>query len=213
MKSINNTEGNVVSTWAYKHRTAPLLLPLDGTIPQQLKVVAVIHFFTWQIHIFQCYGFVEIVKEVRFIIFCVCACEVGCVCVPAAVSLAAASVNTLGQSVVQTGINHIQTDGLLVHLTTGISVKHKHNTTHWGGGVKLWFYCITDDDVQRQPKQHFDSSWTYTNQLRQKLCINTAILHTQPDRKPWRLQIIQDQSDTLWKADDVWIGEGQRDIF
>lgn len=50
-------------------------------------------------------------------------------CVPAAVSLAAASVNTLGQSVVQTGINHIQTDGLLVHLTTGIPVKHKqHNT-------------------------------------------------------------------------------------
>lgn len=146
----------------------------------------------------------------------VCVCEVGCVCVPAAVSLAAASVNTLGQSVVQTGINHIQTDGLLVHLTTGIPVKH--NTTHWEGGgggegVKLWFYCITDDDVQRQPTQHFDSSWTYTNQLRQKLCINTAILHTQPDRKPWRLQIIHDQSDTLWKADSVWIVEGQRDIF
>lgn len=48
------------------------------------------------------------------------------VCVPAGVSLATASVDALGQSVVQTGINHIQTDWLLMHLTARVPVQHKH---------------------------------------------------------------------------------------
>lgn len=43
---------------------------------------------------------------------------------PAGVSLAAAGVDTLRQSVMQTGINHIQTDGLLMHLAAGVSAQH-----------------------------------------------------------------------------------------
>lgn len=42
------------------------------------------------------------------------------VCIPAGVSLAAAGVDTLGQRVVQAGINHVQTDGLLMHLAAGV---------------------------------------------------------------------------------------------
>lgn len=46
---------------------------------------------------------------------------------PAGESLAAAGVDALRQRVMQTGINHIQTDGLLVNLTAGIPVQHTHN--------------------------------------------------------------------------------------
>lgn len=45
-------------------------------------------------------------------------------CLPAGVSLAAASVDTLWQGVMQGGIDHIETDRLLVHLTAGVPVHH-----------------------------------------------------------------------------------------
>lgn len=53
-------------------------------------------------------------------------CVLCSVCVPAGVSLATASVDALGQGIMQAGINHIQTDWLLVHLAAGVPVQHKH---------------------------------------------------------------------------------------
>lgn len=41
---------------------------------------------------------------------------------PAGVSLAAASVDALGQRVVQSGIDHVETDRLLVHLAARVPV-------------------------------------------------------------------------------------------
>lgn len=48
--------------------------------------------------------------------------EVQRACAPAGVSLAAAGVDALRQGVVQTGINHIQADWFLMHLTAGVPV-------------------------------------------------------------------------------------------
>lgn len=54
--------------------------------------------------------------------------------VPAGVSLATAGVDTLGQCVVQAGINHIQTDRLLMHLAAGIPKKNTpKKKTHFLG--------------------------------------------------------------------------------
>lgn len=51
---------------------------------------------------------------------------------PAGVSLAAAGVDALGQSVVQRGVDHIEADGLLMHLAAGIPAEHTQNlsSTH-----------------------------------------------------------------------------------
>lgn len=49
------------------------------------------------------------------------------VCLPAGVSLATASVDALGQGVMQSGINHIEADRLLVHLTARVPVQHTQN--------------------------------------------------------------------------------------
>lgn len=45
---------------------------------------------------------------------------------PAGVSLTAAGVDALGQGLVQGGINHVQTDGFLMHLAAGIPVRNAH---------------------------------------------------------------------------------------
>lgn len=51
----------------------------------------------------------------------------GLSCLPAGESLATASVDTLGQGVIQSGINHIETDRLLVHLTARVPAQQQHN--------------------------------------------------------------------------------------
>lgn len=43
---------------------------------------------------------------------------------PAGVSLTAAGVDALGQGLVQSGIDHVQTDGFLMHLAAGIPVRN-----------------------------------------------------------------------------------------
>lgn len=56
-----------------------------------------------------------------------CTSVLSLACIPAGVSLATASVDTLGQGVMQTGINHIQADWLLMHLTARVPVQHTNN--------------------------------------------------------------------------------------
>lgn len=53
--------------------------------------------------------------------------------VPAGVSLAAVSVDTLGQRVMQTGINHIETDRLLMDLAARVPEQHKHTSINMKG--------------------------------------------------------------------------------
>lgn len=58
-------------------------------------------------------------------------------CIPAGVSLATTSVDTLGQGVMQSGINHIQTDWFLMHLTARVPVNHTHTHTNNQNGEGL----------------------------------------------------------------------------
>lgn len=52
------------------------------------------------------------------------------VCSPARVSLAAPRVDALWQSVMQCGIDHMNTDWLLVHLTARVPVQNNKIITH-----------------------------------------------------------------------------------
>lgn len=54
------------------------------------------------------------------------------ICVPAGVSLVAEGVDALGQGVMQTGINHIQIDGFLMHLAARVPVQHAKNKIYSG---------------------------------------------------------------------------------
>ncbi len=63
-----------------------------------------------------------------FLSLLMCDVHVCVVCLPAGVSLAAAGVYTLGEGVMQSRINHIQTDWFLMYLTAWIPVHHMHKT-------------------------------------------------------------------------------------
>lgn len=58
---------------------------------------------------------------------------------PAGVSLAAAGVDALGQGVVQGGIDHVETDRLLVHLAARVPAQHTQHRTSEHFGYVLSF--------------------------------------------------------------------------
>ena len=59
---------------------------------------------------------------------------------PAGVSLTTAGVDALGQGLMQSGINHVQTDWFLMHLAAGIPVRNIHEVkTQQGAGTVHYF--------------------------------------------------------------------------